>query len=126
MKGRRAADAVLSLRIEKAEHWKDHGPIFPSVLGTPLCQRNVVRSFNAVLRWSTFIGTAVRPPHTCATLLLSRNTHPKYVQELLGYASKANTLDTYSHVTPSMDGGAASRWRKRRNRLSPALVYYLL
>lgn len=40
--------------------------------------------------------------HTCATLLLSRNVHPKYVQELLGHANIAITLDTYSHVIPGM------------------------
>ncbi len=44
----------------------------------------------------------------CATLLLSRNVHPKYVQELLGHASITLTLDTYSHVLPGMDGGATS------------------
>jgi integrase len=43
--------------------------------------------------------------HTCATLLLCRNVHPKYVQELLGHASIAQTLDTYSHVLPGMNGG---------------------
>jgi integrase len=43
--------------------------------------------------------------HTCATLLLSRNVHPKYVQELLGHASIAQTLDTYSHIIEGMDGG---------------------
>jgi hypothetical protein len=42
---------------------------------------------------------------TCATLLLNGNVHPKYVQELLGHASIAQTLDTYSHVTKGMDGG---------------------
>jgi len=46
--------------------------------------------------------------HTFATLLLARNVHPKYVQELLGHASIALTLDTYSHVLPGMDGAAAS------------------
>ncbi len=40
--------------------------------------------------------------HTCATLLFSRNVHPKYVQELLGHANIAITLDTYSHVIPGM------------------------
>ncbi len=40
--------------------------------------------------------------HTCATLLLSRNVHPKYVQELLGHANVTITLDTYSHVIPGM------------------------
>ena len=36
------------------------------------------------------------------TLLLSRGHHPKLVQELLGYASVATTLDRYSHVLPGM------------------------
>jgi integrase len=40
--------------------------------------------------------------HTCATLLLSRNVHPKYVQELLGHATIAVTLHTYSHLIPGM------------------------
>ncbi len=40
--------------------------------------------------------------HTCATLLLSRGVHPKFVQELLGHASITITLDRYSHWIPSM------------------------
>src|ERR671916_1043160 len=39
--------------------------------------------------------------HTCATLLLGRGGNPKFVQELLGYATIAITLDTYSHYLPS-------------------------
>jgi integrase len=40
--------------------------------------------------------------HTRATLLLSRGHHPKLVQELLGHASVAMTLNRYSHVLPGM------------------------
>ena len=40
--------------------------------------------------------------HTCATVLLSKNVHPKFVQELLGHANIAITLNTYSHVLPGM------------------------
>jgi integrase len=40
--------------------------------------------------------------HTCATLLLLKNAHPKFVQELLDHAIIAITLDTYSHVLPGM------------------------
>jgi integrase len=43
--------------------------------------------------------------HTCATLLICRNVGSKYVQELLGHATKAQTLGTYSQVLPGMDGG---------------------
>ena len=45
--------------------------------------------------------------HTCATLLLSRNVNPKIVSEMLGHATIAITLDTYSHVLPNMQDGAA-------------------
>jgi len=46
--------------------------------------------------------------HTCATLLLSKGVHPKIVQELLGHATIAITLDTYSHVLPNMQGEAVT------------------
>ena len=45
--------------------------------------------------------------HTCATLLLSKNVNPKVVSEMLGHASIAITLDTYSHVLPNMQESAA-------------------
>ena len=84
--------------------------MFPSSVGTPLSHRNVVRSFKALLRRSGLPETVrlYDLRHTCATLLLSRRVHPKYVQELLGHASIALTLDTYSHVLPGMDSGTAS------------------
>ena len=45
--------------------------------------------------------------HTCATLLLSKNVNPKIVSEMLGHATIAITLDTYSHVLPTMRESAA-------------------
>lgn len=39
--------------------------------------------------------------------MLSRNIHPKVVQELLGHANIAITLDRYSHFLPSMGRDAA-------------------
>lgn len=40
--------------------------------------------------------------HTCATLLLLAGEHPKKVADRLGHSSITVTLDTYSHVMPSM------------------------
>jgi hypothetical protein len=40
--------------------------------------------------------------------LLGKGVHPKFVQELLGHATIAITLDTYSHVIPGM-GDAIAR-----------------
>lgn len=45
--------------------------------------------------------------HTHATYLLLQNTHPKVVSERLGHATVQITLDTYSHVLPSMQVEAA-------------------
>jgi integrase len=47
--------------------------------------------------------------HTTATLLLAQGTHPKLVQEMLGHNQISITLDTYSHVTPSMMGEVAKK-----------------
>jgi integrase len=46
--------------------------------------------------------------HTCATLLLTKNVNPKVVSEMLGHATIAITLDTYSHVLPNMQESAAA------------------
>jgi len=45
--------------------------------------------------------------HTAATLLLTRGVHPKVVQDMLGHSTVTLTLDTYSHVTPSLHKEAA-------------------
>jgi len=53
----------------------------------------MLRSFTIPPRGTTFRR---------ATLLLSQNTPSKFVQELLGHATIAVTLDTYSHAMPGM------------------------
>ena len=100
----------LEERMQKAGLWKNHGLVFPSTVGTPLSHRNVVRSFKALLKRAGLpVGTRLYDlRHTCATLLLNGNVHPKYVQKLLGHASISQTLDTYSHVLKGMDGGIGS------------------
>lgn len=45
--------------------------------------------------------------HTSATLLLGQGVHPRIVQERLGHADIAMTLNRYSHVTPDMQRLAA-------------------
>ena len=61
------------------------------------------RSFKSLLRRAGLPDIRLHDlRHTCATLLLSEGVHPKFVQELLGHANIGITLDTYSHVLPSM------------------------
>ncbi len=42
--------------------------------------------------------------------MLKQGVHPKVVQERLGHASIAITLDTYSHVVPGLQKAAAVRF----------------
>ena len=46
--------------------------------------------------------------HTEAKLLLTEGVHPKVVQERLGHATIAITLDTFSHVVEEMQRKAAN------------------
>jgi integrase len=46
--------------------------------------------------------------HSVASILLVRGIHPKVVSDMLGHATIALTLDTYSHVIPSLQQEAAS------------------
>jgi integrase len=47
--------------------------------------------------------------HTYATMMLLAGVNPKVVQEQLGHANIGITLDTYSHVMPSMSTDATDR-----------------
>jgi integrase len=48
--------------------------------------------------------------HTHVTLLLKQGVHPKVVQERLGHASIAITLDLYSHVVQGLQESAAVKF----------------
>jgi integrase len=84
--------------------YRDQGLVSASEVGTPMNPSNLrKRSFASLLKRARLPQIRFHDlRHTCATLLLSRNVHPKYVQELLGHAYIAITLDTYSHVIPGM------------------------
>jgi integrase len=54
------------------------------------------------------LSVRVRDPRrTFATLLLCNGDHPKIVREILGHATIAITMDTYSRVLPGMGDGLA-------------------
>ena len=89
--------------------WQENGLIFASQSGEPLDRR-----FITTHRFKPLLGRAGLPQirfhdlrHTCATLLLTKNVNPKVVSEMLGHATIAITLDTYSHVLPNMQSEAA-------------------
>jgi integrase len=91
------------------DHYEDQGLIFATQKGTLVNPTNLKkRSFEPLLEKAGLPSIRFHDlRHTCATLLLSSNVNPKIVSEMLGHATSAITLDTYSHVLPNMQKGAA-------------------
>jgi integrase len=86
------------------------GLVFPSTIGTPLDARNVVRQFQKLLHKAGLPHMRFHDlRHTCASLLLAQGVHPRVVMETLGHSQISLTMDTYSHVIPSLQREAADR-----------------
>jgi len=94
----------LQHQLEIGPVYQDHDFVFPTEIGTPRRGANVVyRSFRPLLQAAGLPEIRFHDlRHTAATLLLSQSVHPKVVSEMLGHSSVRLTLDTYSHVTPTM------------------------
>jgi integrase len=97
-------------RARAGSLWEETSLVFTSTIGTPVDVGNLTyRSFRPLLKRTNLPRIRFHDlRHTCATLLLSKGTHPKIVQEMLGHANISMTMDTYSHVLPDMQEKAVS------------------
>jgi integrase len=92
------------------ERWPNTGLVFTSTRGTPLEPRNAVRLFQRMLQKAGLPHKRFYDlRHTCATLLLVQGVHPRVVMEILGHSQISLTMNTYSHVSPTLQREAASR-----------------
>ncbi len=98
-------------RRESANAWIDRDLVFTTVEGNYIALTTLRRAFNSVLKQAGLPHMRFHDlRHSAATILLSRGTHPKVVQEILGHSQIAMTLDVYSHVLPSMQEDVTKRW----------------
>jgi len=97
-------------KILAGEKWQDYDLIFPSPIGTPLDYANVRKAYKKCLAQAGLPDIRFHDlRHTAATLMLQQGINPKVVQERLGHADISLTLNTYSHVLPSMQEEAAEK-----------------
>jgi integrase len=90
--------------------WKALDLIFPESNGSPTKPRKTNRYFKKILFEASLPDIRFHDlRHTSATLMLQCGVHPKIVQERLGHSRIAITLDTYSHVLPSLQEDAAQK-----------------
>ncbi len=104
----------LEERIANAKRYQNFDLIFASEIGTPLLHGNLLRRHFKPIRDNAGLPKIrlYDLRHTTATLLLSAGENPKVVSERLGHASIVLTLDTYSHVLPSMQKTATDKMEK--------------
>ncbi len=121
----RAAQGERRLSLGPA--WPNNDLVFPRSDGMPENVANLARRWRDLCRRAGVVGLRFHDlRHTSATIALASGVHPKIVQERLGHTTISVTLDTYSHVLPSMQEEAATRIEEtmsvldRRSRPRPA------
>ena len=114
-----ATEAIKRRRIIQVEdhllageRWSNEDNlVFTNLRGKPINPSNFSsRKFKQLLEKSGIRRIRFHDlRHSTASLLLSLNVHPKIVQELLGHSQISITLDTYSHVLPSLQEEALGK-----------------
>ena len=96
------------IKLAAGDAWEEHDYVFCTSTGKHLSPGNDV-----LVQLKKLLVKADLPDirfhdlrHSTATLLLSKGVHPKVVQEILGHSEISMTLDTYSHVLPTMQKDA--------------------
>lgn len=119
-KGKRSV-GLIPRAVEALEVYKNNiegvGPedlVFPNGSGRPLDAYMVTKPFKSICKRVGLPQTTrfhdLR--HTAATIWLLKGIHPKIVQEALGHSTITITLDTYSHVLPTMQEKAVEAMRE--------------
>lgn len=100
----------VQARLAAGGVWQDTGFIFTSTAGTPLDEANARHAFTAAL------GRMGLPRirfhdlrHSFATFMLAQGEPIKTVQDALGHAAAATTLDVYGHVLAGAQRAAVNR-----------------
>ncbi len=103
--------AQMEARYKAGEKWIDKNLVFTGLLGDFFNPNYVLRVFKRVLVAAGLPDMTFHMlRHSAATILLSMGVHPKIVQEILGHSTINITLDTYSHILPSMQKDIPDRW----------------
>jgi integrase len=96
-------------QLAAGPEWNNTGLVFTTALGRPADGTWATKWFHRALAEAGIPRIRIHDlRHTAATHLLRRGVHPKVVQELLGHSTISLTLDTYSHVAPSLHAEVAN------------------
>ena len=88
----------------------NHNLVISTQIGSPVNPANIRRSFNRLTEVACLPRIRFHDlRHTHASLLLSKGINIKVISERLGHSNIKITLDTYSHVLPTMQKEAMQK-----------------
>jgi integrase len=100
--------AQVEQHLKLGPAYGDQGLVFASPTGHVWDCSNLRRGFERLLQEVGIKRIRIHDlRHTAATLMLLEGQPAKVVAEMLGHATVALTLDTYSHILPGMQRRAA-------------------
>ena len=101
-------------KLKARDLWKNNDLVFCTEFGTPHSIPNLTyRYYKPILEMAGIPQIRLYDlRHTHATLLLMAEENPKVVAESLGHSTVVLTLDTYSHVLPTMQRKATDKLEK--------------
>ncbi|RKF45300.1 integrase [Bacillus wiedmannii] len=101
---------ILKEKLSQGEEYQDNDLVMCTPFGTPINPANVRRSLNALIQKAAVPKVRFHDlRHTHATLLLAKGVNVKVISERLGHSNIKITLDTYSHVLPTMQEDAVNK-----------------
>jgi integrase len=100
----------LEARLKAGKAWTEKDLVFCDKQGGYIFPNTLSYQFSSLLQAAGLPKIRFHDlRHSAATILLSMGVHPKVVQELLGHSSINMTVDTYSHILPSMQQEAMNK-----------------
>ncbi|WP_246946149.1 site-specific integrase [Bacillus pinisoli] len=94
---------VSKVKLSHGPNYQDYDLVACTQSGTPFNPANVRRNLKRIIKAANLPDIRFHDlRHTHATILLSNGINVKVISERLGHSNIKVTLDTYSHVLPSM------------------------
>lgn len=110
---KRVKDQQQNSRDQYGEYWTDSGFVFTNDLGLHLNRHTVLKHFKKVMAQLGSPETRFHDlRHSYAVASIRSGDDIKTVQENLGHATAAFTLNVYGHVTDQMKQDSAARMEK--------------
>ncbi len=107
----RGAQLLHSVELEGG--YEDNDLVFPGLLGKPVDPSVLTRNFEKATKKAGCPGVRLHDlRHFHASGLIRANVHPRVVQERLGHASAAFTMQVYGHVAAGLQAEAAEAFSK--------------